>query len=120
MARPRSFWPALLLLAALAALIYGATGVGWETAARRDAQHYLPAPEALGGASVAVCVTPDGLCPSPPTRTGDPCSCPHLLRGLVPGHVERLSGEPLLPRSRDWGRPAPATEPEAWEQLTGP
>jgi hypothetical protein len=51
-------------------------------------------------------------------RTGDPCSCPDLLRGAVPGHIERLSVGAVRQRR------APPDDPESdddrWGRLTGP
>ena len=39
---------------------------------------------------VRMCVTRYGYCPIGPLRAGDPCGCPHTLRGSVPGKVRVL------------------------------
>jgi hypothetical protein len=137
MAQRRSLRSALLLLAATgaaAATIYGASGPARQAHGppARPAPHASPAPpKALepGGtmrygpamAARSVCVTRHGLCPGPIARAGDPCSCPHLLRGSVPGHVERVGAAPARPRSSNWPAAAPAEdELYDWEGLVGP
>jgi len=79
-------------LAAVAAAIYGATSFGWRPSAP-------PAVEDARGVDVgpSVCVTRHVLCGTRPGRAGDPCSCPHLLRGMVPGHIERLGDDGTPP-----------------------
>jgi hypothetical protein len=113
MARPRSPWPAILLLSGIAAAIYAATSIGW--------QDRPPAPQQAEPAlRVSVCVTSYSLCSWPPARTGDPCVCPHPLRGLVPGHVELEGGEPAIPSSRDWSERENTRELYDWEGFVGP
>lgn len=134
MAQRRSLWPALLLVAGAAAAIYGVADPARRAHGppARSAPHASPVPpKALqpGGtmrygpalAGGGVCVTRHGLCQAPIARAGDPCSCPHLLRGSVPGHVERLGGAPARLRSSDW----PTAEPPEdelydWKGLVGP
>jgi hypothetical protein len=113
MAQPRSPWPALLLLGVIAALIFGATSLGWQ--GRTPA---VGSTAAVG--RPGVCVTRQGLCQAPPARAGDPCSCPHLLRGMVPGHVELLGDTPTLPGSRDWSGREPPDEASDRSGLAGP
>ena len=118
MARRRSHWPALLILSAIAAAIYGATSIGW-----RDPSLPPTSPAAVGSPPAplaSVCVTRDGLCEAPAARAGDPCSCPHPLRGMARGHIERVGAAPALPRSSDWAEPEPAEELYDWEGLVGP
>jgi hypothetical protein len=118
MARPRSPWPAILLLGAIAAAIYGATSIGWHTrpspAGSRNPEQAEPV------SRVSICVTNYSLCSWPPARVGDPCVCPHPLRGLVPGHVELEGGEPAIPGSRDWSERENTRELYDWESLVGP
>ena len=112
MAQRQMPWPAMLLLAAVAAAIYGATSFGWRPSA----------PPAVGAASSgpSVCVTRYVLCGTRPGRAGDPCSCPHLLRGMVPGHIERLGDEPVLPYSNDWDQSPASPAPDDWDLQHGP
>ena len=106
MAQPRASWLTLLLLAALAAGIWAATGLGWRSwSPSHRAVVAEPAP-AAGRQAHSVCVTPVAICPSLPARSGDPCSCPNLLRGMVPGHIEPATGPPVLPQSQDWALPS--------------
>jgi hypothetical protein len=50
-----------------------------------------------------VCVTGRGFCPVGPVRAGDPCSCPDLLAGNVPGRVELVgSGAGDSGATRGW------------------
>ena len=123
LAQTRTFLSTVLVLAAAAAAIYAATGFGWRSwspAHRTPATVAGPALIEPAAAPYSVCVTPQGLCPSLPARSGDPCSCPHLLRGMVPGHVERAVGAPALPRSRDWAAPPDPDGANRWEALVGP
>ena len=135
MAQRRSLWPALLLLVVTGAAvaIYGAAdparrahGPPARLAPPREprpaqgfaARRHHEVRPCLGGRGV--CVTRHGLCQAPIARAGDPCSCPHLLRGSVPGHVE-LGGAPARLRSSDW----PTAEPPEdelydWKGLVGP
>lgn len=116
MAQPRSPWPALLFLGAIAAAIFAATSLGWRGHLQTMGDRRVPT---AGGPSI--CVTPQGLCQTQASRAGDPCSCPHLLRGMVPGHIERLGAPPVLPRSNDWGRNAEPAEPiYDWDGLVAP
>lgn len=111
MAQRQSPWLAMLLLAAVAAVIYGATSFGWRPSA----------PSVVGTDSgPSVCVTRYVLCGTLPGRAGDPCSCPHLLRGTVPGHIERLGNEPALPNSNDWDQSPAAHAPDDWDLQHGP
>jgi hypothetical protein len=104
LAQRRSIWPTLLLLAALAALILAVTSADL----RSPLSLYRAAPQPAQGMAVLerklearVCVTRQGFCAAPTARIGDPCSCPHLLRGMVPGHIERVGGTPVRPLA-DW------------------
>lgn len=106
MAQPRASWLTPLLLAALAAAIWAATGLGWRSWAPSH-RAAVPGPvPAAAPLARSVCVTPVAICPSLPARSGDPCTCPNLLRGLVPGHVEPAAGPPVLPLSEDWAPPS--------------
>jgi hypothetical protein len=138
MAQRRSHRPALLLLvatAAAAAALYGAADLAHRAHGppARSVHHASPAlPKALEpgatmryGPSMAgrgVCVTRHGLCQAPIARAGDPCSCPHPLRGSVPGHLERLgAAAPARSRSSDWPAEEPAEdEIHGWDRLVGP
>jgi hypothetical protein len=116
MAQPRSPWVAALFLGALAALIFATTSLGWRD--QRHAARDRPLAQ-VGGPST--CVTPQGLCQAAASRAGDPCSCPNLLRGMVPGHIERLGAPPVLPRSSDWARGAGSPEPTYdWDGVVAP
>src|SRR5690349_7112050 len=74
--------PALLTTALLLAAFLALT-----TGLRRDerARPAAPASAASPAAAAAprLCVTPDLICPTATARAGDPCSCPHPLRGPV-------------------------------------
>lgn len=116
MAQPRTPWPTLLFLAGIAGAIFAATSLGWHRHLQTTGDRPLP----VAGAPI-ICVTPQGLCPTAASRVGDPCSCPNLLRGMVPGHIERVGIPPALPRSSDWGRNAEPPEPVYdWESLVAP
>lgn len=104
-------WPTLLLLGAVAAAIYGATSFGWRQPAL---------PPATGTGKPSVCVTRYVLCATRPGRAGDPCSCPHLLRGMVSGHIERVGELPALPGSKDWDDSSPADGNDGLDSLHGP
>ena len=115
MARRQWPWPTFLLLGAVAAAIYGATSFGWRQPAL---------PPAVGTRADTgkpnVCVTRYVLCATRPGRAGDPCSCPHLLRGMVPGHIERVGEVPALPGSDDWDDSSPADSHDDLDSLRGP
>ncbi len=49
-----------------------------------------------------VCMTRYGMCPINPVPAGAPCSCPHPLRGSVPGHVELLGGSSIRTGLHGW------------------
>lgn len=107
--RHRTFLPALLLLGAAGA------AVAWSVAGldhRRSApERALPARPEPG-----VCVTPAGICNAPWVPTGDPCGCPTLLHGTVPGHVERLS----VPAGERHPPGGDARDEDQWGRLAGP
>jgi len=112
MAQRRSLLPALLLLAGAGGLVWGFTSIGWQA---------RPLPSATRAAAPTsiqpgICVTEHGLCGAAPARTGDPCSCPHPLRGFVPGYVERL-GVDAGPAHR-MGRET-EDDRDPWEKLEG-
>ena len=116
LARRRSPWATLLFLGALATAILATTSLGWRDHSRATSGRQ-PAPTVGAG----VCVTPQGLCQAPASRAGDPCSCPHLLRGMVPGHIERLGTSPVLPHSNDWARNGERTQSiYDWDNLVAP
>jgi hypothetical protein len=101
----RPFWPPWrpVLLAALLATALALALVASSAARRADRGHVGAPPGA--GAAARACVTPRGVCPiAAGARAGDPCGCPHPLRGSVPGHVERVggAGAPALAGGRDW------------------
>jgi hypothetical protein len=112
MAQRRSLLPALLLLASAGGLVWGFTSIGWQA---------RPLPSATRAAAPTsvqpgICVTEHGLCSATSARTGDPCSCPHPLRGFVPGYVERLGADsgPARRRSHE-----AADDRNVWEKLEG-
>ena len=74
-----------------------------------------PIPASPTSASPATCCAPRR-----PGRAGDPCSCPHLLRGMVPGHIERVGESPALPRLERLGRSSPADSHNDLDLLRGP
>lgn len=49
-------------------------------------------PEAGPPMLARICVTRHGFCPVGAAPAGEPCGCPHPLRGSVPGHVQPLGG----------------------------
>jgi hypothetical protein len=122
LAQTRMFLPTVLLLAAATAVICAATGFGWRSwSPAYPSAATMTAPALIEPAALhSVCVTPQGLCPSLPARSGDPCSCPHQLRGMVPGHAERAAGAPAMPRSRDWMTPLDPEGANRWEAPAGP
>lgn len=104
---------AFLVLAAV--LFYGATSLGgWShvpvervagqpvASATAKTNPVLPIASEDAATPATVCVTRAGFCPVTLARTGDPCGCPHPLRGVVAGHIERVDGTPMLPHSSDW------------------
>jgi len=105
MAQPRASWLTPLLLAAMATAIWAATGLGWRSWSPPHRAVMADPALVVGPQAHSVCVTPVAICASLPARSGDPCSCPNLLRGMVPGHVEPALGPPVLPRSQDWAAP---------------
>jgi hypothetical protein len=54
--------------------------------------------------SAKVCVTRQALClAGGGQRSGDPCSCPHPLRGSMPGYVDQAGGtSERPPQARGW------------------
>lgn len=95
MPRRRSFLPGMLVLSVGFAIVYGATSPSW---------HTLPTPQAeterrsrLVARQPRLCVTADGVCRAAALPIGDPCTCPDLLRGLVPGRVELPDTSELHP-----------------------
>lgn len=123
LAQRRPLWPTLLLLGALAMLILVATSVDLRHTLAPRAEAPLPA-EGMAALErkieARVCVTRYGICAGPAARVGDPCTCPHVLRGLVPGHVEVLGSTPSRPDSADWGRGNSEEDPHDWGALAGP
>jgi hypothetical protein len=113
MAQSRAPWPALLAAGCIAALIFGATSLGWRDWSTGDKT-------ASAVLRPGVCVTRAGLCQTRPAPAGYPCSCPNLLRGLVPGHVELLGDAPALPGSSDWSARDPDDDVERGLALPGP
>jgi hypothetical protein len=112
MAQRRSIVPALLALATAAGVVWGAASIGWQ--ARPSPSATRPTPTS---AQPGICVTEHGLCgAAASTRTGDPCSCPHPLRGFVPGYVERLNVD-AGPAHR-MGRET-EDDRDPWEKLEG-
>lgn len=107
--RRRRPWAVALLAALAATAIVGAWhGIGWHAPPRAVAPPVRLGAEPAAGPPVAtakVCVTRHGLCPAAAVRAGDPCGCPHPLRGTVLGHVERVGGRPVRPGGGDWSRP---------------
>jgi hypothetical protein len=119
MAQHRSILLVALLLTLACALALGAASFDRRATVSRSAPQVAittPAP----AAPPRVCVTAEGLCGAPFVPAGDPCRCPHPLRGMVPGHVELLGHEPRRPRSSHWARTAPADELYDWDGLVGP
>ncbi len=51
-----------------------------------------------------MCVTRSGMCPIGlvPIPAGDPCGCPDLLHGSVPGYVELLVGSSIRTGLHGW------------------
>jgi hypothetical protein len=122
MAQPRSIWPALLLLGAIAVLVYAATSPGWRGGVTSWQAAVPPATrdQAVLRAPARVCVTRFTLCPTAPARAGDPCSCPHPLRGLVPGHVETVGTAPRRPGGRHWPDRQDPRDVYDWDALVAP
>lgn len=73
------------------ALLVSALGIGRLPAAPT----LTPRPAASAPAAPRACVTRVTLCVVGPARAGSPCSCPHPLRGFVPGRVEMIGGPAL-------------------------
>ena len=95
MAHRRAIISALLFLSLAVALAYAATTTGWRShrvpvAGRATIQPATPVGAGAQGQPVRMCVSLAGLCAAPPLRLGDPCSCPHPIRGMMPGRIERL------------------------------
>ena len=115
MAQSRSPWPMLLFLSAIAAVVFGATSLDRRDHPRAVSSERLPVAEVT-----SICVTRQGLCQAPASRAGDPCSCPNLLRGMVPGHIERLGAPPVRSQSDDWASPEADDPIYDWEVLVAP
>jgi hypothetical protein len=111
MAQRRSILPALLLLAGAGGIVWGVTSIGWQARPTPSATRAVPTSVQPG-----ICVTEHGLCGATSARTGDPCSCPHALRGFVPGYVERLGVDAGPAR-----RTSSETEDDrdVWQKLEG-
>jgi hypothetical protein len=123
LARRQSIWPALLFMAAIAALVLIATSIDLDRALPSRGTSPQPAEgtAALAGKIEArVCVTRHGICAGPVARVGDPCSCPNLLHGPVPGHVEILGAAPSRPGSTNWEDRGSPESSYDWDPLAGP
>lgn len=120
MAQHRSILLVTLLLTLACALALGAASFDRRASALRRSAPQVAVTAPPPAAQPRVCVTIEGLCGAPSAPAGDPCRCPHPLRGMVPGHVEILGGEPHRPRSRHWANTAPADEIYDWTGLVGP
>jgi hypothetical protein len=68
-----------------------------------------------------VCMTRYGMCPIGPVPTGDPCDCPHPLRGSVPGRAALLGDTAVGIDARYWpsGKTEEAEDPLASLDLLG-
>ncbi|MEK0083152.1 hypothetical protein [Benzoatithermus flavus] len=123
LAQRRSIWPALLLIGAVAVLILVATSIDLR---RIGSFQDSPPQPAEGTAALErkiearVCVTRYGICSGPVARVGDPCTCPHVLRGLVPGHIEILGASSTHPASRDWGEEDRTQDLYDWHSVVPP
>ncbi len=111
-------WPpwAVALLAVIMLLVTLAAVTGaWHGSRRAAPRATVPntgedypgavtgiSPEAGPVAAMRVCVTRYGFCPVAAARAGDPCGCPHALRGSVPGLVERIGGKLSTGSVDDW------------------
>lgn len=120
-------WAATALVGGIAAFLVG--GEGWREKRPNVAPRVTPptiaaparAPTAAGaGTRMSVCVTRSGLCVAAPARAGDPCSCPHPLRGSVRGHVEREGAEPQRSQARHWPGEDDLDPRWGWDTLVGP
>jgi hypothetical protein len=107
--------PRVLLFLVVLATVLAVVGT-WRSVEQRPASAGVVAPPP----PTRVCVTPKGFCPVGVVRTGDPCSCPDLLDGYVPGHVEFTEGPPVRPDARDWPMRNPADPLEGLGPLVGP
>jgi hypothetical protein len=101
---------ALLLIIALGAVGSAATFAA--TRGGREDGHVQ-----VDAMAPKVCVTRQTLClASAARRTGDPCGCPHPLRGNVPGYVERVGGTPERPFGASRWRDQRQSDPlDGWE-----
>lgn len=104
-----------LTVAVAACVIVLGQQTGSPGASQREVGHQAPTVVRR-----SVCVTSAGFCPVPVTRTGDPCTCPDALHGLVPGHVERVESAPVRQNSRDWPERDTANDLYDWSTLVAP
>lgn len=119
-------WAAAALVGGVAAFLVG--GEGWRDRRPNAVPRAAPAaavapvrgPTTGPGARTSVCVTRSGLCVAAPARAGDPCSCPHPLRGSVRGHIEREGAAPQRSQARDWPGEDDLDPRWGWDTLVGP
>lgn len=121
MAHRRAILPTLMFLSLAVALVYAAANTGWRphrTPMAGRATIEPPAAAAVRASNIKLrmCVSPAGLCAAPPLRLGDPCSCPDLLRGLVPGRIELLD----QPRGHRRDAARPPVDLFDWRAGAGP
>lgn len=118
MARRRSFLPGLLVLSVGFAIVYGATSPSWHVLPTREAE--AERRSRLVARQPRLCVTADGVCRAAALPVGDPCTCPDLLRGWVPGRVELPDTNALRPAAGAGGNRTLPQDPYGWNSRDEP